>query len=80
MQELSDIEYYKLFGKHIKALRKKYDLSQTDLAGKSNLEKTAIQRIERGYNSTIMTLRKLAKGFDISISELFNFPKDDAEK
>ncbi len=73
MSELDDIMYAKDFGKRIKGLRKQNNMSQTDLAGKANLEKTAIQRIERGYNSTLKTIRKLASGFDITMSELFDF-------
>ena len=77
MDDIDDREYLKLFGKRIKTLRKTHNLSQTDLAGKANLEKTAIQRIERGYNSTLRTLRKLANAFDMNLAELFDFSKDD---
>ena len=73
MNELDDVQYAKLFGRRIKELRKENSMSQTDLAGKAELEKTAIQRIERGYNSTLKTLRKLAKAFDISLAQLFDF-------
>lgn len=76
MDKLDDNQYAKLFGRRIKELRKERSMSQTDLAGKAELEKTAIQRIERGYNSTLKTLRKLAKGLDITVSELFNFPEE----
>ncbi len=69
---MNDIDYAKLFGKRIKKLRKEYNMSQSELGGKAELEKTAIQRIERGYNSTLKTLRKLANAFDMSLSELFN--------
>ncbi len=71
MEELNDKNFAKMFGKHIKMLRKQHEFSQSELAGRAELEKTAIQRIERGYNSTLKTLRKLAKGFDISLSDLF---------
>jgi transcriptional regulator with XRE-family HTH domain len=63
---------YKKLGIRIKELRKKYNLSQSQLGAQSNLEKTAIQRIERGYNSTLYTLSRLAEGFDISLSELLD--------
>lgn len=75
MEELNDVEFAKVFGKHIKMLRKRYELSQSELAGRAELEKTAIQRIERGYNSTLKTIRKLARGFEISLSELFEFDR-----
>ena len=60
------------FGQHIKKLRKKHNISQTELGALSNIEKSAIQRIERGCNSTLITLEKLAKGFNISLSELLD--------
>lgn len=73
MSELKDKEYYKEFGKRVRALRKERGLTQLELSALSDLEKSAIQRIERGYNSTIKTLRKLADAFEISISEMFNY-------
>ena len=80
MKYNDDIQYLKMFGKRIKALRKEQNLSQSDLGGKADLEKTAIQRIERGYNSTIKTLLKLANGFDISLPELLNFSDKQIKK
>jgi len=49
----------------------KNNLTQRDLADKSGLEESAIQRIERGYNSTLKTLLKLANAFDVELSCLF---------
>ena len=63
---------YKKFGLRVKELRKTHKLSQSQLGAQSNLEKTAIQRIERGYNSTLSTLNKLAEGFNISLPELLD--------
>lgn len=73
MDFFTEDELVKTFGKRIKKLRKEHKLTQSELAGKAELEKTAIQRIERGYNSTLKTINKLAKGFEVSLSELFNF-------
>lgn len=61
------------FGKRIRELRKERKLSQSELGARANLEKSAVQRIERGYNSKITTLAKLANGLDVNISELMNF-------
>lgn len=72
MDEIENLEYLKLFGKRIKELRKKNKMSQSELGGKAELEKTAIQRIERGHNSTLNTLLKVAKAFDLTLSELFD--------
>lgn len=72
--------FYKQFGKHIKELRKKHNLTQRDLADRSDLEESAVQRIERGCNSTIKTLLKLANAFDIELSALFDMSLDDDNK
>ncbi|UOY09220.1 helix-turn-helix transcriptional regulator [Muricauda sp. SCSIO 64092] len=73
--------FYKKLGNKIRELRKERKWSQSDLGYKSELDKSAIQRIERGVdNSTIRTLIKIANGFDIEFKGLFDFPKDDLEK
>lgn len=73
----SEEELKKKFGKRLKGLRKKHKLSQSELSALTNIDKGSLQRIERGYNSTLKTFRKLANAFEISLSELFNFPKED---
>ena len=75
-----DEQLKKVFGKRIKQLRKEYQLSQSELSALTNIDKGSLQRIERGYNSTLKTFRKLANAFEISLSELFDFPKDDLEQ
>lgn len=72
MKYPNDELFLKQFGKQIRALRIKNDLTQRDLADKSGLEESAVQRIERGYNSTLKTLLKLANALEIELSELFN--------
>ena len=71
MKYPNDELFLKQFGKNIRDLRMKNNLTQRDLADKSGLEESAIQRIERGYNSTLKTLLKLANAFDISLEEFF---------
>ena len=66
-------ELRKAFGKRIKDLRKKYKFSQSELSALANIDKGSLQRIERGYNPTLNTLRRLANAFEISLSELFEF-------
>lgn len=78
MKYSNDELFLKQFGKHIKDLRKKFNLTQRDLADKSELEETAVQRIERGYNSTLKTMLKIANAFDIELSELFDMTSDKA--
>lgn len=74
MRYTNDKLFLKQFGKHIKALRKEHNFTQRDLADKSGLEESAVQRVERGYNSTLKTLLKIANAFDISFCELFESP------
>ncbi|MDG5490600.1 helix-turn-helix domain-containing protein [Psychroserpens sp. SPM9] len=73
MEELNDKEYLKQFGKRIRSLRKDRGLSQSELGAKADMEKSAIQRIERGYNPTLKTLRKIAQGLEIKISDMFDY-------
>ena len=75
MRYPSDEELKKTLGQRIKQLRKEHNLSQSELSALANIDKGSIQRIERGYNSTLKTFRKLANAFDISISDLFDFPE-----
>jgi len=76
MMYSTDEEVKKLFGNRIKQLRKEYKLSQSELSALANIDKGSLQRIERGYNSTLKTFRKLANAFEISLSELFEFSED----
>jgi len=43
------------------------------LADLSGLEESAIQRIERGFNSTLKTMLKIADALQIEMSLLFEF-------
>ena len=71
MKYPNDELFLKQFGKNIRDLRMKNNLTQRDLADKSGLEESAIQRIERGYNSTLKTLLKLANALDITFEDFF---------
>ena len=68
MKYPNDDELRKAFGKRIKDLRKKYKFSQSELSALANIDKGSLQRIERGYNPTLNTLRRLANAFEISLS------------
>lgn len=73
MKYPSDDELKKAFGKRIKELRKRFKYSQSELSALADIDKGSLQRIERGYNSTLKTFRRLANAFEISLSELFDF-------
>jgi transcriptional regulator with XRE-family HTH domain len=58
-------------GARIKAVRKVKELSQQELAALIEFEKSHMSRLEKGgTNPTYLTLMKVAKALDISISEL----------
>ena len=64
-----------LLGKRIRNLRKQKGLSQEELGWKSELHFTYIGAVERGErNCSIMTLKKIAKGLEINIKDLFDSP------
>lgn len=60
------------FGKAIRRRRRELDLSQEQLAERSDLNRSYIATIERGdKNPSLESIEKLAKALDISIAELF---------
>ncbi|MDP1879980.1 MAG: helix-turn-helix transcriptional regulator [Parachlamydiaceae bacterium] len=59
------------FGKHVALLRIKYKLTAEELADKTEMERSAISRIEAGgINPSLFIITKLADAFGISVSEL----------
>jgi transcriptional regulator with XRE-family HTH domain len=61
----------KKFGKRVKRLREKAELSQPDLAGKCDVDYRTIQRIENGeYGLGFHILLALAEAFKTSPSQL----------
>ncbi len=64
----------KLFGKRIKELRKKKNLTQESLAELLGVFQKQIGNIETGATFTTMNnLEKLAEIFEVNIQDLFNF-------
>lgn len=63
-----------LFGARIKQLRQNLNLTQEQFAQKCGLHKNYIGMIERGErNPSLINIEILAKGLDISISDLMKF-------
>ena len=63
--------------KRIRYLRKTKKMSQENLAEKADLHPTYIGTIERAEkNPTITSLEKIAKAFNISLTELVSFPEE----
>jgi transcriptional regulator with XRE-family HTH domain len=70
----------RLIGDRIRQLRKKKGFSQEKLGYESELHCTHIGSIERGQkNWSIDTLIKVAKGLNVEVADLFNFPLPPAD-
>ena len=70
--------FINVFSGTVRRLRKEKSISQYDLAQLSGISWRMISDIERGVKQpTLLSLMKLAKGLDISISQLIKeFIKD----
>ncbi len=68
---MSNIVCLKL-GKRIRYLREKYNLTQEELASRSNISTKYLQNLEgkNPKNASLVTLEKLAKGFGMPLWEL----------
>jgi len=64
-------EFLQTLGKQIRTLRKERNLSQRELGLRAELEKSEIQRLERGGNTTFKTMLKVVNALDIEFAELF---------
>lgn len=66
-------------GSRIKDLRKRQGWSQDDLAARASLHPTYIGGIERGQrNVSLLNLARIAEALRLSMTELFDFPVQDA--
>ncbi len=61
------------FGQRIQLLRKQYGLSQEKFALLIDMDRTYYASVEAGKrNISIVNIKKIADGFGISMSELFD--------
>ncbi len=68
---MDDKEYLKKIGANIVSIRQEKNMSQVELANSMDMEDSSLRRIEKGrVNSTILMLRKIAKGLGISIDKI----------
>lgn len=64
------------FGKLIKEIRKKNNLTQNDLANKYNVTYQAVSKWENGKNMPDMALiKQISNDFNISLEEMLDIPK-----
>lgn len=62
----------KIFGSRIQELRKKNNLTQSELAEKIGVSTNFIGMVERGErNTSVDKIFKLAKAFNISLAQFF---------
>ena len=62
-----------LVGKRVKELRNQTGLSQEKFALKIGMDRTYYASVEAGKrNIALQNIKKIAEGFGISLSELFN--------
>ena len=74
VNNVKDIKYIKCFGENLRDIRTNQKMSQEVLAFTSDIPISQVGRIERGeINTTISTVKVLAKALDIPIKKLFDF-------
>ena len=71
----------KQLGERIKELRKKTGLSQEKFALKIDMDRTYFATVELGKrNISLQNIEKIAKGLNITISELFDGIGEDCDR
>ena len=66
------------FGRRIKSLRNETGLSQEKFALKIGMDRTYYASVESGKrNISLQNIEKIAKGFGVSISQLFDDIRND---
>ncbi|MEJ7508532.1 transcriptional regulator with XRE-family HTH domain [Staphylococcus simulans] len=61
------------FGQNIKQIRKRMNITQSELATKMGISQSYLSDIENGRkNPSIKTVKKLADSLGLSVTDLFN--------
>ena len=72
--KVRDEKYLLAFGKHLQKVRKLKNLTQEDLSFEAGITLSQIARIETGrLNTTISTVKTIAKALNVQPKELLNF-------
>ena len=72
----NDSKYLKFLAKHIDKLRRERGLSFQQMALACDMDKSQVYVLcTKGANITFLTAIKVAKGLDVSITELFDLGK-----
>ena len=63
---------------HLEQLRKKYNLTQEELADRMEVSRQTIHSLEKGrYNPSILLAFKLAHYFHVTIEDLFIYEEEE---
>jgi len=80
-REKDDDNFLQILGNRIATLRKEKHMTQVELSYRCDIEKPNMRRIEAGNtNPTILMLKKIAAGLEVSLTELLDFTRDSQEK
>lgn len=72
MEKIDKLNINVEMGKRIEYLRKQKKFTQEELAFRSNINKNYLCDIEKGRrNPTLIILKKIANGLEITLEELF---------
>lgn len=75
-RQLDKNKTLKLLGNNIKSIRKKKNISQSELARLCLKDKQSIERVENGKtNPTVKYLIEIANSLDVSLKQIFDFDK-----
>lgn len=75
------MKYQRLINTNIKALRKKYNLTQEEFSEKIGISLQGLSNIERNrYQPTAETIDKICKAFEITPAELLIVPNNSNEE
>jgi transcriptional regulator with XRE-family HTH domain len=74
---MSDLDYQKAFGRHLRLLREERNWTQDDLDAASKVSKVQISKLENGEDApSLITIKKLALALGHHPSELLAFDFD----
>lgn len=77
MDEINSYDFLKSFGKNLKKIREKKEVSLRELAASCNVDHSNIGKIEKGeFNITLLTILELSKGLEIHPKKLLDFEFD----
>lgn len=69
---MKEDKFLQSMGAKIKGIRKSKNLKQTQLSDLTKIEKASLSRIEHGLaNPTALTLRRIGKALNVSVSDFF---------